>query len=122
MPILDIELVSASQAEFAKISPRELADALGKLFGTELGRTWVRLRFLRSDAYAENESTLAAHELPGFVTVLLAHVPVGDALNAQALAITQTVAQCVGRAVARVHVQYLPAAAGRQAFGGKLVG
>jgi hypothetical protein len=75
----------------------------------------------QSNFYAENLSTLDSAELPAFVTVLQAHPPVGDALAAEVMAITTAVAQCLARAPERVHVQYAPAAAGRQAFGGKLV-
>jgi len=60
-------------------------------------------------------------ELPAFVTILHAHPPAGAALAAEVLAVTSAVANCLGRPAERVHVQYAPAAAGRQAFGGKLV-
>ena len=58
---------------------------------------------------------------PVFATVLRAHLPSGDELAAEAAALTTTIAACVGRPFERVHVQYAPAAAGRQAFGGVLV-
>jgi hypothetical protein len=121
MPIIDIELVGESETEFAKASAQTLADAIGRVLGGEPGRTWVRLRFLNQIFYAENLSTLDSAELPAFVTLLQAHPPVGDALAAEVMAITTAVAQCLARAPERVHVQYAPAAAGRQAFGGKLV-
>ena len=121
MPIIDIELVCESEAEFATASARALADAIGQVLGSEPGRTWVRLRFLGSTAYAENLATLEAVDLPAFVTVLHAHPPVGEALATEAMALTLAVAQCLARAPGRVHVQYAPAAAGRQAFGGTLV-
>lgn len=121
MPIIDIELVGESETEFAKASAQTLADALGHVLCSELGRIWVRLRFLNSISYAENLSMLDRADLPTFVTVLQAHPPVGDALAAEVMAITMAVAQCLARAPERVHVQYAPPAAGRQAFGGKLV-
>jgi phenylpyruvate tautomerase PptA (4-oxalocrotonate tautomerase family) len=121
MPIIDIELVCASETEFAKASAQTFADAIGRVLGSERGRTWVRLRFLNRISYAENLSTLDSTELPAFVTVLQAYLPVGDVLAAEVMAITTAVAQCLARAPERVHVQYAPAAAGRQAFGGKLV-
>ena len=121
MPIIDVELVCESEAEFARTSARALADAVGHALGTEPGHTWVRLRFLASAGYAENQATLESAELPAFVTVLHAHPPIGEALVTEAMALTLAVAQCVVRAPERVHVQYAPPAAGRQAFGGKLV-
>ena len=122
MPIIDIEIVCESKAEFATGSARELADAIGHALGSEPGHTWVRLRFLASAAYAENQTTLERADLPAFVTVLHAHLPSGEALASEAMALTLAVAKYLARDPGRVHVQYAPAAAGRQAFGGKLVG
>ena len=121
MPIVDIELVAKLESEVSTISANALADALGKVFGSMPGRTWVRLRFLSSSAYAENESSLSSEDLPAFVTVLHAHLPDGEALAAEIQDLTIALAGCLGRAPERVHVQYAPKAAGRQAFGGKLV-
>lgn len=120
MPIVDIELVCASESEFAAASPRALADALGRIFGSEPGGTWVRLRQLNSAAYAENQSLLATGELPAFVSVLQLHPPGGEALSTEVQAVTRAVAKCLARDPDRVHVQYAPPAAGRQAFGGRL--
>lgn len=121
MPIIDVELVCESKAEFATASARALAYAIGQVLGSEPGHAWVRLRYLASAAYAENQVTLAGTDLPAFVTVLHAHPPIGAALATEAMALTLAVAQCLGRPPGRVHVQYAPAAAGRQAFGGTLV-
>ena len=71
--------------------------------------------------YAENGVRLKSEELPAFVTVLHAHLPSGAELEAEVQAITAAVATCIGRPIERVHVQYAPAGAGRQAFGGKLI-
>lgn len=121
MPIVDVEVVAADGQREAAGSASVLADALGKLFATAPGRTWVRLRTLPASAYAENECRPGPGELPVFVTVLHAHPPTGEARTAEALAITSAVAAWAGRSSSRVHVQYSPAAAGRQAFGGRLV-
>ena len=121
MPIVDIELVAVSESELSETSASSLADSLGKVFGSQPGRTWVRVRFLSSAAYAENECNASNDELPVFVTVLHAHLPEGDALTTEVQALTVTLASCLGRDPERVHVQYAPAAAGRQAFGGKMV-
>ena len=121
MPIVDIELVCASDRQFAAVSAQAIADAIGGLFGAPPGRTWVRLRRLDAACYAENQATLDPGQLPVFATVLHAHPPEREALAAEALAVTEAIAREVGRPVERVHVQYAPAAAGRQAFGGRLV-
>jgi hypothetical protein len=100
---------------------QRVADALGGVFGSEPGRTWVRVRGLDAARYAENGEAVPADGLPAFVTVLHARPPQGPARAEEALAITNAVAQATDRNPYRVHVQYAPAAAGRQAFGGRLV-
>lgn len=121
MPIVDVELVVTPGPAAAGDPARALADALGRIFKTSPGRTWVKLRELPAEAYAENESAPAPGELPVFVTVLHARPPEGPARDAEVLAVTQAVAAWCGRPPQLVHVQYAPPAAGRQAFGGILV-
>jgi phenylpyruvate tautomerase PptA (4-oxalocrotonate tautomerase family) len=122
MPIVDIQIVGKSNAGTSDaVSPQALADALGQVFASSPGRTWVRLHFLNSDAYAENDVMVSSAELPVFVTILHARPPTGAALITEVKAVTDTVARLITRPGGRVHVQYAPAAAGRQAFGGRLV-
>lgn len=121
MPMVDIELVCETPSDAGAVSTRALADALGEVFRSPPGRTWVRLRVLRATAYAENGVDAAVSGLPVFVTVLHAHPPTGPALADEALAVTAAVAGCLARPPERVHVQYAPPGAGRQAFGGQLV-
>ena len=120
MPIIDVEFVHGGQVS-ALPKASTLAAAIGRALGTPPGQTWVRLRTLDANFYAENESSVSPSELPVFVTVLHAHLPDSPALAAEVHLLTQTVASCVGCSAARVHVQYAPAGAGRQAFGGSLV-
>ena len=121
MPIVDIEMVCAGEADFTAASAAQLASALGEIFKSPAGRTWVRLHSLPSSSYAENDVPLGPGELPVFVTVLHTHPPQNDARAKEAMEVTRCVASCVERPPERVHVQYAPAAAGRQAFGGRLV-
>jgi hypothetical protein len=121
MPIVDIEFVGSPPAGFAASGPQALADTLGELFGSSPGRTWVRYRCLAAEAYAENHVGISANVLPVFVCVLKAHPPSGAALATEIMAVTRHVARVTGRPIEQVHVQYAPAAAGRQAFGGRLV-
>ena len=121
MPVVEVQVICQSEAEFAKVTARPIADALGRAFGSAPGHAWVKLQYLTSQQYAENETVAQASELPVFVSVLHAHLPQDEVLAAEAKAITLAVAQCIGRAPDRVHVQYAPAAAGRQAFGGTIV-
>jgi phenylpyruvate tautomerase PptA (4-oxalocrotonate tautomerase family) len=121
MPIVDVEIVGECSAQGSVSRATALANALGTVFATPPGRTWVRVRLLGREAYAENEATLSGEDLPVFITVLHARLPAGEALSLEAKAITAAVAKCLARPEERVHVQYAPAALGRQAFGGKLV-
>ena len=121
MPIIDVELVASEGSDLREPSAATIANALGKVLGSPPGRTWVRVRVLSSSAYAENESSISEDELPVFATVLHAHLPESEALATEVKAITVAIANCLRRNPERVHVQYGPAAAGRQAFGGKLV-
>jgi phenylpyruvate tautomerase PptA (4-oxalocrotonate tautomerase family) len=121
MPVVDVEIVTANEPDAAPPSAAALASALGRVFGSPPGRTWVRLRSLAASDYAENDAPIADRDLPVFVTVLHAHLPRGAELAGEVTAITDTVAGVLRIAPARVLVQYAPAAAGRQSFGGRLV-
>ena len=121
MPIIDVELVCESESELKDVSAQELADVLGGVMGTEPGRTWVRLRYLDARHYAENGSEVERSERPAFVAIWRAHPPAATALAEETAAVTRAVGRIIGRDPSRVHVRYAPAAAGRQAFGGKMV-
>jgi phenylpyruvate tautomerase PptA (4-oxalocrotonate tautomerase family) len=121
MPIVEIEAVCRTEADFNQLSVSAIANALGLVFGSEPATVWVKLRFLGCGSYAENHATLEASDFPVFVSVLQAHAPQGEALAIEAMAITKAVASCLGRASQQIHVLYEPSAAGRQAFGGNVV-
>ena len=121
MPIVDVEVVSESPAEFRGLSVVSLADAVGRALGSEPGRTWVRLRRLDAACYAENRAPARPDPLPVFVTVMHAHPPEGSLLDQEVAAVTAAVARSTSRPAERVHVQYAPEGAGRQAFGGRFV-
>jgi hypothetical protein len=121
MPIVDIEMVCASETEFRAVSVTATANAVGDVLGCEPGHAWVRLRCLDGRCYAENHAELASDELPVFATVLLATLPPEQELPSHVLALTRAIAGAVSRPADRVHVHYAPAGGGRQAFGGRLV-
>ena len=122
MPILDIEIVQADGAPaLAAGLAQALADAAGGSLGAARGRTWVRLRSLPASHYAESEAVVSADALPVFVTLLHARPPQGETLVVEVRALTMALAAVLGRAPERVHLQYAPPGAGRQAFGGELV-
>ena len=57
---------------------------------------------------------------PVFVRILRSRVPSGPDMEREIEAVTKTVAACLGRPPADVHVEYAPAGLGRIAFGGRL--
>ena len=121
MPIVDVELVADSSSVVAPGLAQSLADAVGRTLQSPPGQTWVRLRVLERDQYAENESCLETTELPVFVTVLKRALPEGAELAGEIMALAGAIAQVTGRAMSCVHIEYAPAAAGRLGFGGRLV-
>ena len=123
MPILDVEAVVAEGQKLDPLLAQRLADAAAAVFGSAPGRVWVRLHPLPAAHYAENGGAAADAdaERPVFVTVLHAHPPEGQARVSETALLTTALAQTIGRAAERVHVQYAPPGAGRQAFGGRLV-
>jgi hypothetical protein len=76
---------------------------------------------LQAQAGPAPAQALAASDWPVFVTVLHQRPPQGAALQQEVMALTTAIATLMQRSPERVHVQYAPAAAGRQAFGGRLV-
>jgi phenylpyruvate tautomerase PptA (4-oxalocrotonate tautomerase family) len=122
VPVLDVERVLPAGVPAAPNGlAQTLADAAGRVFCSKRRQTWVRLRALDTQAYAENDVALDRQALPVFVTVLHAHPPVDEALQGQVEALTQALAGVLGCDATCVHVQIAPAAAGRQAFGGTLL-
>lgn len=116
MPIVDIHWAGAPPAS-ADDMAAALADAIGDALQQPPGRVWVRLHLIH---HAENGGPLAGAQ-PVFVTLMHAHPPMGDALRAEVMAVTQAVAQVSSRPRERVHLEYAAPGAGRMAFGGRLV-
>jgi phenylpyruvate tautomerase PptA (4-oxalocrotonate tautomerase family) len=118
MPIVDVELVNGEREMCDGALARTLADALGVAFETPAGRTWVRLRSLPAQAFAENEIAKPLGRDAVFVTILAADIA---PLASKVGTITDTVAAIGRRDPARVHVLFEPSARGRLAFGGAMV-
>ena len=120
MPILDVEIVVAETDRLNPELTQRLADAAGEVFAAPPGRTWVRVRELPLQQYAESGG-LPPGVLPVFVTVLKAQPPSRETLREEIAALTGAVARICGRPSENVHVLYRPAAVGRVAFGEELV-
>jgi phenylpyruvate tautomerase PptA (4-oxalocrotonate tautomerase family) len=121
MPILDIEMAICQDEALAPGLAADIADRSGEVFGSPPGSTWVKLRAIPCDHYAENGGGPPDGVYPVFVSVLKARLPAPDALRAEVARLTAAVAEATGRPAENIHIVYLPAGAGRVAFGGELV-
>jgi len=122
MPILTIELLMADgDPDVPAQTLQKLTDALGELFQSAAGGTWVKLRHLHSSNYAENQVTLTASIRPVMVEIIHSRLPAESELAIQAATVCELVASHLERPEENVHILYQPNAAGRIAFGGKLI-
>lgn len=121
MPIVDVQFVLPRTESLPEGLAQVLVDKLGRALSVQPGHLWLRLQVLPASQYAENESSIAEHDLPVFVTVMHAQSPTGRELETEALAVAKAVAEVVSKRRTQVHVEYAPSGAGRIAFGGHLI-
>ena len=119
MPLVEIEFVGSMPPSAGELS-RELADALGEVFQSARAETWIRMRHLPVDHYAENgeDDPMGAEAI--FVSITKRDLPDPSLLANEATQVASVVATLCQRSIDRVHVIYEPAARGRIAFGGRL--
>lgn len=120
MPILDVEIVRPPGEKSDAGLAAALAEAAGEVFDSLPGRTWVKLRYISAEQYAENGGGPPAGVSPVFVTVLKAQWK-DENVAREVAELTEAIAGKCGRPAENVHVLYAPPAAGRIAFGGRLV-
>jgi phenylpyruvate tautomerase PptA (4-oxalocrotonate tautomerase family) len=121
VPIVEIEIVLRAGERLPPDLTKDLADRLGEVFAAPNGTTWVKLRRLSVDDYAENGRRLSETGLPVFVSVLKRMRPPRDQMQGEVDRITDLVAAACGRAPDQVHVIYHVDGSGRVAFGGSIV-
>ena len=121
MPILNVEVVVGPGDVLSLDLAARLADRAGSILQSPAGGTWVTVRPLSFQQYAENGGGPEPGVRPIFVTVLKAKVAARDALAAEAKALTLAIAEICGRPAENVHLIYEPDGAGRVAFGGAIV-
>lgn len=119
MPILEVRAVGELDVAAPGVAQR-IADAAAGVLGSPPGGTWVTVDSIPPGSYAENGGAEPG-VAPVFVRVLLRGGPPRERLAEQLAALTRAVAVCCGRPEENVHIVYEPAAAGRVAFGGRLV-
>ena len=120
MPIVNVEIVLRPQEKVKDALAGELANALGKIFGTAPQETWVIVKTVEPHRYAENDATQSYY--PVFARVMKGALPEMDILANEADRLSQAIGALCDRPQARVHIIYEPPALGRIAFGGKLTG
>ena len=118
VPIVDVELVG--DVVITAETTQRLADTIGEALSSRIGGTWVRVRLLAPDNYAENGGLDEATR-PAFVTVLEHTRPTGSDLVERIGRVTAAVVAATGRDPDNVHVLFEADAVGRLAFGGRLV-
>ena len=120
MPILEVEHVGEPSPTLRGDLAQRIADAAADVFGAKPQSTWVKLRVLPANDYAENAGAPEG-DLPVFVRITLRAPRTGDALRTEAKELAQSIGSVCGRPTSRVHILYDPAASGRIAFGGELI-
>jgi phenylpyruvate tautomerase PptA (4-oxalocrotonate tautomerase family) len=120
MPIVDVEIVLKRGETLRKEIVSELANELGEIFQSPEGGTWLKMRELPDERYAENGGT-AEGIYPIFVSIIKSRFPDVDEMQKEIERITGAVAQICGRSSENVHVIYQHEGKGRVAFGGKIV-
>ena len=120
MPILDVEIVGEPGVANREALAQRIADAAGEVLNSPPQGTWVRIRVLPPEDYAENGGS-SIRVQPVFVSVMKRTVPQGELLVSEIRSLTDVVAAACGRPLDNVHVRYEAPGSGRQAFGGELV-
>lgn len=120
MPIVDVEIVLRPGETIHTEVLAELANELGEILQSPRGATWIKLRELPANHYAENGGTPAG-VYPIFLSILRAKLPAADKMEREVEKITGAVAQIFGRSSENILLIYQPEGRGRVAFGGKIV-
>ena len=100
---------------------QEIADRLSELFQTDHRQTWVKVESQPRAHYAENGATPTDMVYPTFVEVLKAKLAEPEVLAVEADEIAVIVSGVLSCPKENTHILYLSEAAGRIAFGGKLL-
>jgi len=119
MPLLEVEIVLGAGEEVQAGLAAASVEATAKVLNAPEGSTWVRLREISAEHYAENGGPVEVR--PVFVRVLKARLPAEDELEREAAGLAMAIARVCNRPPENVHIIFEPPAAGRIALGGKLL-
>ena len=120
MPILNVEIITRHKEHFRPELASELANRTGEIFRSGPGETWIKIVFIAKENYAETDST-SENIYPVFVSVLKEKLPSPESMQAEVSKLTEVISKICDRPTENVHIIYLPKAAGRIAYGGKIV-
>jgi hypothetical protein len=103
MPILDIEIVLRPDQRITGNLAAEIAERAGAIFGSAPQQTWVKLRLLAREQYAENGAGPPEGVYPVFVSVLKAHMPAPELLQAEVAVLAEEIAAACARPIEQIH-------------------
>jgi phenylpyruvate tautomerase PptA (4-oxalocrotonate tautomerase family) len=121
MPILEVSLALRDGETVPADLAARIAYAAGQVFNAPPGTVWVTLTPLGADRYAENATAHHDTPRPAFVRLTKAAADAVERRAAEAAALAAALGSVLDRPSSVVHVIYEPPAAGRVAFGGRLV-
>lgn len=119
MPILEVEVVGEIAAPLRHGLAQRLVDAAAQVFETAPQQSWLKLRFLDAQDYAENAGP-APSPLPVFVRVKLRSALELEERRRLARMLARAISELCARPIARVHILFDDPGQGRIAFGGEL--
>src|SRR6266850_1378068 len=97
MPLVEVAIVLRPQESLRATLARELADRIGEVLRSSPGNTWVTIRAISAEQYAENQTESTTDVRPVFVTILRSKLPTAEALQREVSALTPAVARMCGR-------------------------
>ena len=121
MPIVEVEIVLREGESLKQDLAASLADHIGGIFASPPGNTWVKLRALPIQNFAENAQSSDEAVFPVFVSILKAKPTPAGKLASEVEPLTRIVAQLCNHPEENVHLIYLPGGTGWVSFGGKIV-
>ena len=119
MPILDIEIILRPAERLDSDLSFRLAQACAEILHSKPRGTWVKLRTLESNQYAENGAQPGNDVFPVFVNVLK-YVLDPDLMAEEARRLAEAIGIICNRPKENVHIFFQPEGRGRVAFGGEI--
>ena len=120
MPILSVEIIGDMPESVRTGLAQRIADAAGRELKSRPQSTWVKLRYISAELYAENGGGPPDGHFPVLVSLLQAEPPTAVSLPDLVQRLSRVIGKVCKRPPESVHILLEPPAAGRMAFGGKM--